>query len=192
MTSPRVGPVRSPMIRSSVDLPQPDGPISETNSPRAMSSEIPSSAVVTGWSPRANTLSTPARWTTGWSVMRAGLLGRRLGRSGGLRRAAIAEDEPLGDDDQHEEHDAEQGRAADRRPELLRAGDVVLVEGDDEPAEALRDSARALADDRPDDPGRRRDLQRREEVRQRCREAQLPVDLGARRGVRPHQLHRPR
>ena len=36
------------MIRSSVDLPQPDGPISETNSPWAMSRSIPSSAVVTG------------------------------------------------------------------------------------------------------------------------------------------------
>src|SRR6476659_2235854 len=161
MTSPRVGPVRSPMIRSSVDLPQPDGPISETNSPWAMSSEMPSSAVVAGWSPRANTLSTPARWTTGWSVMRAGLLGRRVGWSGGLRRAAVAEDEPLGGDDQQEEQNPDEGRAADRRPELLGTGDVVLVEGDDQPAEALGDPARALADDLPDDPRRRRDLQRR-------------------------------
>ena len=82
------------MIRSSVDLPQPDGPISETNSPAAMSRSIPASAVVIGWSPRANTLSTPARRTTGWSVMRAGLLGRRSGMvSRGLRRAAVAEDD---------------------------------------------------------------------------------------------------
>ena len=35
------------MIRSSVDLPQPDGPMSETNSPRAMSRSMPDRAVVT-------------------------------------------------------------------------------------------------------------------------------------------------
>src|SRR4029079_12352890 len=192
MTSPRVGPVRSPMIRSSVDLPQPDGPISETNSPWAMSSEMPSSAVVAGWAPRANTWSTLERRTTGWSVMRAGLLVRRLGGSAGLWPAAVAKDVPLDGDDQQEEENPEQGGAADRRPELLRAGDVVLVERDDQPAQAFGDPARPLADDRPDDPRRRGDLQRREEVRQRRRQAQLPVDLGARRRVRPHQLHRPR
>ena len=34
------------MIRNSVDLPQPDGPISDTNSPRLMSRSIPSRAVI--------------------------------------------------------------------------------------------------------------------------------------------------
>ena len=41
-----VGWTRSPMTRSSVDLPQPDGPMSETNSPGAMSRSIPWSATV--------------------------------------------------------------------------------------------------------------------------------------------------
>ena len=34
------------MRRSSVDFPQPDGPMSETNAPRAMSMSMPSSATV--------------------------------------------------------------------------------------------------------------------------------------------------
>jgi hypothetical protein len=42
---PAVGFVRSPMIRSNVDLPQPEGPIKETNSPGSTSRSIPSSAV---------------------------------------------------------------------------------------------------------------------------------------------------
>ena len=33
VTVPAVGSTRSPITRRSVDLPQPDGPISETNSP---------------------------------------------------------------------------------------------------------------------------------------------------------------
>ena len=39
-----VGSVRSPTIRSSVDFPQPDGPIRETNSPASTSRSMPSSA----------------------------------------------------------------------------------------------------------------------------------------------------
>ena len=34
------------MMRRSVDLPQPDGPISETNSPFSIVRSIPSSAIV--------------------------------------------------------------------------------------------------------------------------------------------------
>src|SRR5256886_5649557 len=44
-TVPAVGVVRSPMIRRRVDFPQPDGPISETNSPGSTSRSIPCSAV---------------------------------------------------------------------------------------------------------------------------------------------------
>ncbi len=57
-TLPRVGPIRSPMMRSSVLLPQPDGPMSETNSPRRMSRSIPASAVVTTAPPVRKVLST--------------------------------------------------------------------------------------------------------------------------------------
>ena len=42
---PRVGAIRSPIRRSIVDLPQPDGPISETNSPASIWRSIPCSAV---------------------------------------------------------------------------------------------------------------------------------------------------
>ena len=51
------------MIRSSVLLPHPDGPMSDTNSPRAIDRSIPDSAVVL-WSPIANTFATPASRTT--------------------------------------------------------------------------------------------------------------------------------
>ncbi len=52
------------MTRSSVDLPQPDGPMSETNSPRRMARSMPDSAVVTTTPSRANVLSTPVMRTT--------------------------------------------------------------------------------------------------------------------------------
>ena len=57
------------MTRSSVDLPQPDGPMSEMNSPRRMSRSMPLSAVVTA-APLVKTLSTPSMRTTGgcWSI----------------------------------------------------------------------------------------------------------------------------
>ena len=69
----------------------------------------------------------------------------------------------------------------DRRPQLLGAGDVLLVEVDDRPAEAVGDAARPLADDRPDDRRGRGDLERREQVRHRRRQAELPVRGRARR-----------
>ena len=64
---PADGWIRSPMMRRSVDLPQPDGPISETNSPAWMSSVMSSSAVT----PVRNDFERPSIETTmfGWSVM---------------------------------------------------------------------------------------------------------------------------
>ena len=44
-TVPADGVVRSPITRSSVDFPQPDGPISETNSPASIARSISCSAV---------------------------------------------------------------------------------------------------------------------------------------------------
>ena len=46
------------MSRRSVDLPQPDGPMSETNSPAPIVRSIPSSAV-TAWVPDPNVLPAP-------------------------------------------------------------------------------------------------------------------------------------
>ena len=53
------------MARRSVDLPQPDGPMSETNSPGAMSRSTPSSARVGTPSAPAQVFATPRRRTTG-------------------------------------------------------------------------------------------------------------------------------
>ncbi len=52
------------MTRSSVDLPQPDGPMSEMNSPGRMSRSMPLSATVLAPSRVVNTLSTPRMRTT--------------------------------------------------------------------------------------------------------------------------------
>src|SRR5205814_6997349 len=83
-----------------------------------------------------------------------------------LDRPAAAEDEQLGGPDRHEEQDADEGRYEDRSPELARKRDVLLVEVHDCPPETLRKRRRALTDDRPDHAGRRRDLQRGEQIGQ--------------------------
>ena len=56
-------------MRRSVLLPQPDGPMSETNSPGAMDRSMSSSAVI-GPDWVSKTWPTPARWTAGESVIR--------------------------------------------------------------------------------------------------------------------------
>jgi hypothetical protein len=60
-TSPDVGSTRLPTIRSSVDLPHPDGPINETNSPGRTSRSIDCSAVTP---PAPNDFVTFCRETT--------------------------------------------------------------------------------------------------------------------------------
>src|SRR2546428_10952964 len=45
-TFPELGWIRSPMIRNNVDLPQPDGPIRETNSRSSIVRSISCNAVV--------------------------------------------------------------------------------------------------------------------------------------------------
>ena len=138
---------------------------------------------MTGWSPTYEDLVDAGRSDDGcWSGS-----GRRERRRRGRRRlghvprigagARPRRTSRSATTDEHEEHDAEQRGGEDRRPELLRAGDVVLVEVDDHAAQARLDAARALADDRADDARGRRDLERREQVGQRRRQPQLPVDL---------------
>src|SRR5262249_28782814 len=60
MISPREGSLRPAISRSAVDLPQPDGPSTETNSPGRTARLRSSSASV----PLANLLATPRRATT--------------------------------------------------------------------------------------------------------------------------------
>src|SRR5215831_6244843 len=105
-----------------------------------------------------------------------------------LRRAPY--DELLGDDDDEEEGDAEERRDDVRRPEVLRLEAVVLREVEDRAAEAPGDGRGRLADDRADDARRGRDLERREEIGEGGREAELPQH-GPRPGcVRAHELDR--
>src|SRR5919204_3214389 len=88
-TLPAEGSIRSPTIRSSVDLPQPEGPISETNSPGSISRSMPVSA----------TVPPSKRFETSWSETTAVIL-REV-----LRRAA--DDDPFRGDDDEEEGDPE-------------------------------------------------------------------------------------
>ena len=94
------------MTRSSVDLPQPEGPISEMNSPAPTSRSMSWSAVTP---PRGNVLVTPRRETTGVQRAHAQL----------LRRAA--HDELLREHDGEEEADAEQRRDRGSSPTGSRA-----------------------------------------------------------------------
>ena len=67
--------------------------------------------------------------------------------------------------------------AAHSRPGSMR---VVLHRLEERAAEALADARRELADDRADDRGRGGDLERREQVRRRRRQPELPQDRPSR------------
>src|SRR3954467_8903526 len=54
-SAPSVGASKPPTMRSSVDLPQPEGPIRQTNSPLPMRSEASDSAVIAS-APKAKRL----------------------------------------------------------------------------------------------------------------------------------------
>ena len=60
-TPPSLGSLKPAMIRNAVDLPQPDGPSSDTNSPARTSRSRPLSATV----PLGNVLPTPRSATSG-------------------------------------------------------------------------------------------------------------------------------
>jgi hypothetical protein len=118
------------MIRSSVDLPQPDGPIRRrTRVPRSPLDALESHG----------SSVEPLRQA----------LDRYDDHSHVLRGAA--DDDLLCDHDHEEEGDPEQRGDQVRRPEVLGIERVVLVEVDDEAAEALLDRRWRLADDRADD-----------------------------------------
>ena len=75
--SPAVGSSRSAMSRSSVDLPHPDGPMSETNSPSCTVSSMPVSAVTVAPFAPVKIRSTPR--TTTASVASAAGVGPGVG-----------------------------------------------------------------------------------------------------------------
>ena len=181
------------MSRSRVDLPQPDGPISETNSPGRIARSMPSSALVrpagrledlvdAGDRRRPARCAVRARSSRPWPSQPVAAAGRP--------RSA----DQLGDPDRR---GRTPGRAARRRgsrptasPGALR---VLLVEVEDRAPEPELAAARVpLADDRADDARRRGDLERREQVRQRGGHPELPEDRPARGGAAAHQLERPR
>src|SRR4051794_27930216 len=64
--SPSVGASRPAIRRSSVDLPQPDGPTKTMNSPSAMSRSRPRNTSV-----RPKTLRTPRNWSSATTGLRA-------------------------------------------------------------------------------------------------------------------------
>src|SRR4051812_3036453 len=101
MTSPTVGSIRSAMTRRSVLLAQPDGPISEMNSPLAIERSMPWRAVVTTWSPRVKTLSTPDSRTTEPLDSVAVAVMRSPG-SGGCGRSAAEGEQLCGAEDEEE------------------------------------------------------------------------------------------
>src|SRR5918994_2193342 len=196
VTSPLLGWIRSPMIRSSVDFPQPDGPIRETNSPSPISRSIPCTATTPPW---PNSFETPESVTTLMAVAsqsirvdrslqtdaRAKPARLEAGTASGaschvLRRSA--DDDPLDQDDDQEERDPEQRRDQVRRPQDRRRGRVVLVEVADRAAETVLDRRRELTDDRADDARCRRDLEGGEQEGQRGGKPQLPEDLERARG----------
>src|SRR5204862_7572041 len=114
-----VGWMRSPIIRSTVDLPHPDGPISDTNSPGSMARSM-------SWS--ATTLPCANCFVSFW-ISTTLISQPPVGHSRDVLRGA-PHDDLLGADDDEEERDAEQSRDDVRRPEVLRAEGVVLVEVD--------------------------------------------------------------
>src|SRR5687768_12221863 len=180
------------MSRSSVDLPHPDGPMREMNSPASIWRSIASSAFVRP--PLASKiLSTPATSTTGLGAGCDGrvwvsLMASSKGRSSGGRAGPAAEREELCDPNREEERQAKQRRREDRGPELLRGAAVLLVEVQDRPSEAELAAARvSLAHDGADDARRSGDLQRGEQVRQRRRHPELPEDRPARGRAAAHE-----
>src|SRR5215216_1121351 len=109
------------MSRSRVDLPQPEGPISDTNSPGAIARLMSSSAIVRP-PELSNVLPTPLTETT--AAEPCSLISASPDRRIGPAAQRIQLQQP----DREEEGEPQQGRREDRRPELLGPGRVLLVE----------------------------------------------------------------
>src|SRR5215212_3156926 len=147
------------MSRSSVDLPQPDGPISETNSHSPIVRSMPSSA----WTPPLsvpNVLSTPATRTTGRTWSAAGACSAT-----GRRAVSVSREKRFDEANEPDEAEAEDRADDDRCPQAFRPRRVVLVVVEQRAPESIGDPRRELADERADDRRRGGDAERREEVR---------------------------
>src|SRR5262245_45266702 len=117
-------------MRRSVDLPQPDGPMSETNSPAPIRSAMSSSAVT--WAPPSpNTLPTPRASTTGRAEVvvaapvsvASTVIGPSEDGSGGTIPAA--HEECLAQPDQADEAEPDERAHHDRGPQSGRSARVV-------------------------------------------------------------------
>ena len=167
------------MIRSSVDLPQPDGPMSETNSPAATDRSMPTSASTrpAAWPRGAKTFETPAISTTGRRRRMPGQPGVtapcgaavRAAARGGGRSASTPTTSRYTADPEDRRHD-------DGGPQVFGVQRVVLHAGDDLAGEAVLDERRQLPDDRADDRRRCGDPEPGEQVRPRGRQAELAQD----------------
>src|SRR5437899_331635 len=118
------------MRRSNVDLPQPEGPISDTNSPSRTVRSMPSSAVRAD-DPEPKTLSTPVISTTGRPPTAESVAPAiegtcvMLGGSSQLGRAVAAPGQPTFTDlDQADEDQPDKRAHDDRCPQPLRGSHV--------------------------------------------------------------------
>src|SRR2546423_10270433 len=118
------------MSRRRVDLPHPEGPISETNAPLGISRSIRCNAGVLS-SPAPKTLSTPRTRTTE-SVM---CLMTRRAPAGRQPRPPAPARRSRSHDRSHD----------DRGPQLRRTGHVELVEVEDRATQAIADTRGKLA-----------------------------------------------
>ena len=163
-SSPVVAVSRSAMRRSSVDLPHPDGPMSETNSPAATSRSTPVSAT-TSPSLVGKVLPTPVALTASRHSVRSC---RRLSSAVVLLSARpMSATEPA----------AMSPRAIDAEGRAPRRGRVarrLAGELDEHAADAAAHADRHLGDDGADDGVRGGEAQRRQQVA-----ARRPAAAGA-------------
>src|SRR5262245_23060910 len=120
-------------MRSRVDLPHPDGPMTETNSPASMVSETPRSASVAP-ARLSNLLSTAARWRSAGPI-------DALDRQRGARPA---HDPPLDDGHGLVRDDPDQRRHEEGGPQIGRAPVVVRGGVDDDDPHAKTTAHRQL------------------------------------------------
>src|SRR5215471_11208231 len=128
------------MMRSKVDLPHPDGPITETNSPRSISRSMSCRAMVccpearktllTSWSDTTGTRCAMLRFPTMPPLLQHDMLAERDGQE---KEAT------------HERGDHDGG------PQFGGAGNIILVEIEDGAAEPIAHARGQFADDSTDD-----------------------------------------
>src|SRR5262245_33100047 len=99
VTSPVVGSSKPAMMRSSVDLPQPEAPIRQTNSPLSMARSMRASASISP-SPTGKRLVTPRTASRGRLPP-----SRMMLRAPAQHPVADHHDDAVGDEAAHADHD---------------------------------------------------------------------------------------